>query len=126
MPVNFNIACKSVLHLILCFYFLLKRSNNLQFVNSSSFWTNLKFNAHLNYYVVPHNFASHFCLASGIVKTNPQPIPVGAQNANLCFSVTTMNQLASKLDELKDAQPLKNASPMLCYLFQKKVRKKVM
>lgn len=116
---DFNISCKSALHLILCFYFLFKRSNDLQFMNSSSFWTKLKFNAHQNYYVVQHNFASHFCLALVIVKTNPQPIPVEAQNTNFCFSVTLMDQLTSKLEVLKNTQPLKNAFPMLCYLFQK-------
>lgn len=88
MLVNFNIAGKTVLYLILCFYFLLKRSNVLQFMNSSSFCTNLKFKAHQNYYVVQQSFASHFCLAPVKVKTDPQPVPVKAQNSNLCFSVT--------------------------------------
>jgi hypothetical protein len=53
------------------------------------FLDELKINAHQNYYVVQHNFAFHFCLAPVKVKKNPQPVPVGAQNINLCFSMTT-------------------------------------
>ena len=48
-----------------------------------------KINAHQNYYVVQHNFTFHFCLAPVKVKKNPQPVPVGTQNNNLCFSMTT-------------------------------------
>ena len=53
------------------------------------FLDKLKINAHQNYCAVQHNFAFHFCLAPVKVKTNPQPVPVGAQNINLCFSMTT-------------------------------------
>lgn len=89
MLVNFNITYKTVLYLIVCFYFLLKRSD-LQFMNSSPFWTNLSFKSHYNYYVIQHNFASHFCLMPVIVKTKPTASSWGAKNTNLYSSVATM------------------------------------
>lgn len=123
MLVSFSISYKIVLYLILCFYFSLKRSSVLQFMNSSSFWTNLNFNAHQKYYVLQHNFASHFFLAPG--KTNPQPVPVGVQNTSLCFCWPSWANWHLTREVFKNTQTFKNAFPVLYHLFQKKMGKKV-
>lgn len=84
MLVNFSIYV---------FTYYSKRSSVLKLTNSSSLWTNSKlmpiriimwFNTTLLFI---------FVWRSVKVKTNPQPVPVGAQNINLCFSMTTTGYL---------------------------------
>lgn len=123
MLVSFSISYKTVLYLILCFYFSLKRANVLQFMNSSSFWTNLILMLIRIIIWFNTTLLLIFFLAPG--KTNPQPVPVGAQNTSLCFCWPSRANWHLIWEVFKNTQTFKNAFPVLYHLFQKKMRKKV-
>lgn len=112
------------MYLVLCFYFLLKRSSVLQFTNLSSFWTNLKLTPIR--IIVRFNTTLLFIFAwrqSKWRQTHSQFL--WGHKTSICVSLwPPQANWCLTWAVLKNIQPFRNAFPMLCHL-RKKVRKRV-